>query len=149
MVIGNLAQIDTDTSPTIQEYKKSMKQILKMYNPYISEKEANNILDFSISKRYYEATCVVDNSYTKKQKNKTLLMMSDYIMKKEPILTAHGTMFKKHADCPNPLGVVIQQFLDARGLHKKQMFKFPKGSEDFEKFNLLQSLDKIDANGRV
>lgn len=149
MVIGNLAQIDTNESPTIQEYKKSMKQVLKMYNPYISEKEADNILDFSIAKRYHEATCTVDNNYTKKQKNKTLLMMSDYIMRKEPILTAHGTMFKKHADCPNPLGIVIQQFLDARSAHKKQMFKFPKGSEDFEKYNLLQSLDKIDANGRV
>lgn len=142
MVIGNLAAIDTNTSPTILEYKKSMKQIMRMYNPYISEPEMNNILDYSIGKRYKEATCVLDNNYINKKKNKTLLMMSDYIMRKEPILTAHGTLFKKHADCPNPLGMVIQQFLDQRSQYKKQMFKFPKGSEDFEKYNLLQSLNK-------
>jgi len=147
MIIGNLAMIDTDKSLTTLEYKKSMKQIMRMYNPYISESEMNNILDFSIAKRYKESTCVLDNNYTNKKKNKTLLMMSDYIMKKEPILTAHGTLFKKHADCPNPLGMVIQQFLDQRSQYKKMMFRFPKGSEDYEKYNLLQQLSKIDANG--
>ena len=72
--------------------------------------------------------------------NMTLLRVSDYIMSKEPIVTAFGTMFKHHGTVPNPLFDTVQSFLDNRTLHKKQMFSFPKGSEDFEKFNLLQSL---------
>ena len=56
-------------------------------------------------------------------------------------------MFKRHGDVPNPMGRVIQSFLDLRKSHKKEMFKYPKGSEMFERFNLLQALDKIDVNG--
>ena len=85
--------------------------------------------------------CSVDNSYTHAKNNMSLLALADYINQREPIVTAHGTLFKKHADAPNPMGVVIQQFLDQRKKDKKMMFKFPKGSEDFEKYNLLQSLD--------
>ena len=79
----------------------------------------------------------------------TLLELTDYINSREPIVTAHGVMFRKHGEVPNPLSKVIQKFLDKRGEDKKMMFKFPKGSEEFEKYNLLQQLDKIDCNGKL
>ena len=133
-------------SPTIQKYKHKMKQCVSRCTG-LSFDEIDPILDYSINKRYHSDPCILDNSYTKDKYDMTILKMADYIAKKEPIVTAHGTLFQKHIDCPNPMAIVIQQFLDARGLHKKQMFKYPKGSEEFEKYNLLQSLDKIDANG--
>ena len=52
-------------------------------------------------------------------------------------------MFKHHGTVPNPLLAVVQSFLDNRTIHKKQMVQYPKGSEDFEKYNLLQSLTKM------
>ena len=130
-------------SPTLSKYKQTLIDCLQLYLP-VSREDLDPIVDYSINKRYHKSMCIVDNTYTNKKHNMTLLKMADYIMSKEPILTAHGTMFMKHADCPNPLGVVIQQFLDLRGEHKKTMFKFPKGSEDFEKYNLLQSLTSRD-----
>ena len=56
-------------------------------------------------------------------------------------------MFKTHANSQNPMISVIQNFAKLRKMHKKEMFKYPKGSEQFERFNLLQQLDKIDMNG--
>lgn len=134
-------------SPTLKEYKETLGKCFRMYLPNgINDSELNQIIDYSIGKRYKKEKCVVDNSYTKKKYNSNLLAMADYINSKQPIVTAFGTMFMKHADCPNPMAVVIQQFLDQRTIHKDIMLSFPKGSEDYEKYNLLQSLDKIDSN---
>jgi hypothetical protein len=110
--------------------------------PYVSEEDLSNVLDYSVQKRFRDANCKVVNSYTNKTADMTLLAVSDYIMKREPIVTAYGTMFRHHGTVPNPLAAVVQGFLDKRSEDKAMMFKFPKGSEDFEKYNLLQSLTK-------
>lgn len=135
-------------SPTLIKYKDTMTRCVQMYYPEMSSKEIDTVLDYSINKRYLNSKAQVANSYTNKTIDMTLLAISDYIASREPIVTAFGTMFRKHADVPNPLATVVQQFMDNRSKHKKIMFKFPKGSENFEKYNLLQALDKIDCNGR-
>ena len=136
-----------DASGTIKAYKNTMKQCMKLYLPEIDSCEMDKILDFSIKKRYKKHNATIDNSYTKKQANMTLLEISDYIMSREPIATAHGTLFRKHGEVPNPMAKVIQSFMDLRDIHKGQMKQYPKGSEYFEKYNLAQQLDKIDNNG--
>ncbi len=130
----------------LEKYKDTLMSVIQLYYP-VSKEELSPVIDYSINKRYKESPVSIENSYTKETSNTTLLALTDWIMSKEPILTANGVMFSKHADAPNPIGIVVQQFLDARGIHKKQMFQFPKGSEEFERYNLLQQLDKIDCNG--
>jgi len=135
-------------SITLEKYKDTIIEIMQLYYP-LSKEELSNIVDYSISKRYKENVCEIHNNYKNAKVNSTLLQLADYINSKEPIVTSFGTMFSKHTDVPNPLAVVVQQFLDARSIHKKEMFKYPKGSELFEKFNLSQQLDKIDTNGKI
>lgn len=134
-------------SPTLVKYKDTMKRCIMMYYPQMDQRELDPILDYSINKRFKNTDVKIENSYTKKNANMTLLAVSDYIASREPIVTAFGTMFRKKGEVPNPMGQVVQSFLDMRSKHKKIMFKYPKGSEDFEKYNLLQQLDKIDCNG--
>lgn len=139
-------------SPTIMNYRQTMVECMKLYAPQAPEYEIQAALDYSISKRFQNAEAKVVNTYTHREKDYdgksiSLLKLADYIMEREPIVTAFGTMFKKHADIRNALAEVVQEFLDKRTEDKKMMFKFPKGSEQFEYYNLLQQLDKIDANG--
>lgn len=143
--------MDINKSPTLCNYKQAMIQCLSLYYPQLSPLDMEDVIDYSINKRLQDTNIKIHNSYTDKngerKKNSTLLAISDYIARREPLVTALGTMFRRHEDCPNPMFDVIQSFLDNRSKHKKQMFSYPKGSEDFEKYNLLQTLDKIDANG--
>ena len=122
----------------LDAYKEALTKCMQLYCSMPAE-ELSPIIDYSINKRYKEEQCQVVNTYTNRTDDMTLLALADYIAAREPIVTAHGTMFKKHGTVPNPLGVVIQQFLDKRNEDKAMMFTFPKGSEDFEKYNLLQS----------
>lgn len=158
--------MDINKSPTLVKYKDTMKDYIRLYYPSLSLDDIDVILDYSIQKRIYNANARLSNSYKRYkvlatdpvtgeekpvykdlEQNVTLQQLSDYILSRKPIVTAFGTMFMHHGTVPNPLFHVVQSYLDNRTIHKKQMFQYPKGSEDFEKYNLLQSLDKIDANG--
>ena len=144
-------------SPTLTKYKETMRKCLSLYYPTAPLRDLDAAIDYSINKRLndtnvqltnsYKRTRNPDGTYTDLTQQVTLLELSDYIASREPIVTAFGTMFMHHETVPNPLIKVVQSFLDNRTVHKKQMFQYPKGSEQFEKYNLLQQLDKIDANG--
>ena len=148
-------------SPTLTKYKETMRKCLSLYYPTAPLRDLDAAIDYSIQKRIQNANAVLSNSYRRRrvierdengnevqvyknaEQNITLQQISDYILSREPIVTAFGTMFKHHGTVPNPLFAVVQSFLDNRTIHKKQMFQFPKGSEQFEKYNLLQSLTKM------
>lgn len=130
-------------SQTLKEYIDMMSDCVRLYYPNINETVLNDCLKYSIKKRYKSSTISIDNNYTREKVNKTLLELCDYIADKQPIVTAYGVLFQRHGTVPNPLKEIIEDFLNARGIHKKQMFQYPKGHEMFEYYNLLQSLTKM------
>ena len=140
--------VNINQSATLNNYKDTMTRIMRSMYPHMTPGDIKSAIDYSIDKRLYNGTVNVYNHYTNKTIDMSILDMCDYIATREPIITSYGVLFKKHETVPNPMGKVIQSFLDLRGIHKKEMFKFPKGSEEFEHYNLLQGLDKIDANAR-
>lgn len=127
-------------SQTIAQYKKIMMNMLRMNFPLLSEGELAAAIDDSISRHFKDTDAVIDNNYKKKKVDMTLRALADYIMSKEPIITSYGVLFNRHGTMPNPIYHLIDGFISARKAEKKEMFKYPKGSEDFEKHNLLQLL---------
>ena len=136
-----------DTIPAVREYKSFVFDLLKRSFSNLTNDEIETALDYSIIKRMKNGNAVIDNNYKNKKINSTVLDICNYIISREPIITASGVMFKKHGTVPNPLAEIVKEFLDARQIYKDEMFKYPKGSEEYEKYNLLQLLAKIDANG--
>ena len=121
----------------IQEYKKVAIEMLQFSFPGITREECEMAVDFSILKRYNNPNVTVTNNYKKVKAETSLMYMAEYILSREPIITMYGVMFKKHADSDNPLGKMMEVFMNSRDDLKKEMFKHPKGSEEFEKYNLL------------
>lgn len=134
-------------SVTIYQYKRIAMNMLRYNFPLLSDMELSAAIDNSISKHFHDTNARIDNNYKNKTVDMTLSQIADYIISREPITTSYGVMFNRHGIVPNPLYGVIDGFIKNRKVLKKEMFKYPKGSEMFEKYNLLQLLAKIDANG--
>lgn len=134
-------------SATIAHYKKIVMDMLHLNFPLLSETELAAAVDHSISNHFKDTDITIDNNYKKINIDMTLRALADYIIAKEPIITSYGVLFNRHGSVSNPIYALIDGFIDGRKAMKKEMFKYPKGSEEFEKYNLLQLLLKIDANG--
>ena len=130
----------------IQKYKEIMIDSLRSEYPLLNLDELSEAIDWAVINNVQNHPIKFDNNYTKQTMNGTLLDILTYIQKLEPILTSSGVLFKKHKEAKNPLSDMIMGFIKQRKVYKKKMFTFPKGSADFEKYNLLQLLEKLNAN---
>ena len=130
----------------IKDYKKIMIDGLRNSFPLLDTTELEEAINWSIVNSYYNAPAKISNNYTKQEINGTVIDVLNYIERLEPIVTSSGVLFKKHKEAPNPLCKMIMGFINQRAVYKKEMFKYPKGSAEFEKFNLLQLLEKLNGN---
>lgn len=133
-------KVNVNDHPTLVKYRDTMSRIISSRFPMMNINDIKRGVEYSIQKRFKDFNLYVNNRYKNKDVQMTMLEMLDYIERREPIITSYGTMFKRHEQVPNPMARVIQNFLDLRKIHKKEMFKYPKNSEMFEHYNLLQAL---------
>lgn len=131
----------------LNNYHDQAVQILHMVYPQLTTSELSLAVQEIINKRLNNVPVRIDNSYKHIEVQTTLLELIDYIKEREVITTNWGVMFSKHGSQPNPISKMLDGFLANRKAMKKKMFSYPKGSAEFTKYNLLQLLLKIDANG--
>ena len=141
MILENLNEMEV-----IRRYKEFFHEMIGFNYPNLSHQELDDVLDWSINKRIYNAPLELNDSYKDRKMDSSVLEWLEYFYAQEPIITPNGVMFKKHAEEINPINKMIQGFLKMRKFYKKEMFKYPKGSEYFNRFNLLQLLEKVSAN---
>lgn len=124
-------------------YEDEATELVHLLKPHISRSDIREAVKYSMQKRYKSIPCVLDNNYTHRQTEGTLLEMANYINSKEPICTAYGVLFKKHGDKIHPLLDMIRDFMESRDVYKAQMFKFLDAHDyiNVAKYNLLQLLN--------
>ena len=130
----------------LKEYYEVMTRVIKTNFPTLTYEDIHDVISYSCAKHYKDEQCKVYNNYLDKTVQMTLKDLTNYIKEREVCITGWGVMFKHSTDAPNPLKKMIQMFMESRDVYKKEMFKYVQGSENFEKYNLLQLLAKLDAN---
>lgn len=130
----------------IQKYRNTMMETLSRSFPALTQQELQRAVEYSINKRFKNHNVKLDNNYAKVSVNTNLLDTTEYMKQRRPILTSSGTLYKRHEEVENLLSKLIYMFVTDRDKNKAEMFKYDKGTELFNKFNLAQTLSKRDAN---
>ena len=130
----------------LKKYKEVLMRSVPLNIPTLSEDELNRAIDYSIKKRLHNSDVQILNTYKHVGADSTILDLTDFILSKRPIMTAYGTLFTRHANSVNPLWNLIQEFVETRDKYKKKMFKYKKGSDEYNTYNLLQLVAKVDVN---
>ena len=131
---------------TIKNYKEMMAKNIHSSFPYLSDEELDEAITWAIINNYDNPSATLNNNYTKQVVSGTVVDILGYIDRMQPIITSSGVLYKRHKEIENPLSSVIQNFLAKRKVYKDKMKEFPRGSQMFEKYNLLQQLEKLNAN---
>ena len=132
------AQKNIMDNVALHRYNEVMRDIIQVAFPSLTLKDIDEVIRYSANKRYKQEMCSINNNYTKRKAELSLVDLTNYILEREPIITAWGVLWKRKGTVPNPLIDMIKGFMVNRGILKDKMFEYPKGSEEFEKYNLLQ-----------
>lgn len=133
-------------NPIIEKYRSIVVENLLRNFPTVTTDELKHVVDYIISKRYKEVKCVLTNNYLNQEIETTVNDITKYIHEKKPIMVANGCLFKPYTKEFTPLYKLITSFTENRSKYKKEMFKYAKGTDKFNKYNMLQMLAKRDNN---
>ena len=137
---------DLQENRVIEAYKQDFRDIMPLLIPSLTPDEVDRALDYSIDKRFTDHNISIHNSYKHAKVDMSLVKFANYVMDKKPIMTPYGVIFSRHGTVPNPLYKMVDDFVNTRQKFKKKMFQYPKGTEEFNKYNLLQLVAKVDVN---
>ena len=130
----------------VEAYKDMLRKNLTYNFPTLSKNELDYAIDHLVEKYLKRSECVINNNYTNLKVQSNLLDTSQFIHDKTPIIASNGCLFKQHTAEPTPVYKLITSFTEDRNAYKKDMFKYDKGTEKFNHYNMLQQLAKRDNN---
>ena len=118
----------------IEGYKNNVLDILQYSFPTIKKKDIYEALEYSINKRFNDSQCEFYNNYKNAKIETSLLGMANAILNNKFIMTSYGTLYNRHENIKTPTYRILDIFINARSKFKKEMFKYPKGTEEFKKY---------------
>lgn len=136
----------------IDKYRDDMREILIRLLPRLDLDEIEEGMNYGIQAGYQvglsksDFAVKVHNNHRHQTAEMDILSLSNSILKTKPIMTTQGVLFVRHGTKKNPFYQFIQYLLDKRDEAKKEMKKYSKGSEMYNKWNLKQLNYKVSCN---
>lgn len=143
---------DVPKGTLIDFYRKDMINILIRLLPKLELSEIEEAVNYAVYQTYNAgldkgtSSVSIYNNRSNTTSTTDLLTLSNSILDKKPIMTTQGVLFMRHGTQQNPFYNFVQYLLDKRDEAKKEMKKYPKGSEEYNKWNLKQLNYKVSCN---
>lgn len=130
----------------IRKWKKRMCKMLHTAYPEMSKREIMEYLDGVVEKNLKNPECYIDNNHLNKRMNTTLLEVTEWIYKTEPICAGSGVFFRNQHQITSPLSALILRFLALRKKFKGRLKDFPQDSYEYATFDRKQGSEKQNVN---
>lgn len=132
-----------------QHWVDRMTQSLSLINPDLSESEIRKFVQQEYEKAFTDHKAVIYNSYENITYHTTLGETLDWIQSFKPLIAESGVFFyPKHMKRNLNTEIIKECMLDARTIHKKEMFAALDAGDAFTASvkDIQQGNDKIAAN---
>ncbi len=126
--------------------KEQISHFQLKYGDKIPKTTLYNYLCDVVQERLYNPFALLENNYLEKTAQTDLLSIIDLVHKERPIIGGNGVLFYQHTDKENPMLDWITSIMENRKKYKKLRAQYPKGSEEFAYYDLMQLLEKLKIN---
>ena len=130
----------------VQKYREQSTRMISLLMPNIPIHVIDEAISHSIREHALNHKAKIYNSYKSTTVDTDIYALTQYILSRKPIITTYGVLFEQHETVPNPLRQMFARYIAKRPELKQKMYEYEVGSEMFERYNLMQTLMKLNAN---
>lgn len=116
----------------VDRYQESAYTLYMQLHPNADPTRVKTLINERVMRTYKDPICQLDNNVTHVTIDTTLSNAINWIEHKNPIIAGNGTFFKQHAEYLSPTVRMLEALMDKRGIVKKEMYTFPKGSVGYK-----------------
>jgi hypothetical protein len=129
----------------VKKYIKETIDNLSLLYPDLPEKYLVNFVQRKVVSNIKDVRAIVSNSYTRQQKQTTLLNILDFIQQRNPIIAGNGSFYYQHSENLAPTSGMLSSWLSERGEKKKTAFKYRDegNTSEYQRFILWSNNIKI------
>ena len=98
----------------ISEWKKEMRQIIRLKHPELDKKKIEAFLDKKVKEKLRNRGCDLVNNYNKKSFSTNVLSVVELIQKNDLIIGGAGCLFVQHDQKYNPIADYIMDIMKKR-----------------------------------
>lgn len=146
--ITDIGHIPSNNSEfvTIQEFEEFIINSYIRMHPGVPREQIVTIVRNKTDANLRDIRVQLKNPICHETTESSMLTVFNHIKKKEPIVSANGTLFKQHEEFRAPSGKYLADKQIARKVVKKKMLDVPKGTIVYLNLNIEQGNIKVTMN---
>lgn len=118
---------------------------MSMY-PDSNPAEVRKLISDKLEECIVDIPCTLHNDTYHEYIDTTMLDTFNWLSTRKPIISGAGSFFRQHAEYTAPSIRVLETWLTKRKKLKKMMFKFVKGTIEYNNYNTAQGNQKVICN---